>query len=106
MNMSTEKINIEELRKAINILFDHIRAGGIDVVEFKKDYYWDMDADKIYNVAADPADLTIGSLFEDWESVQKIASNKDLPVVLLLLKVAPLLRYIGETLPESQLAKS
>jgi hypothetical protein len=106
MNLSSkDKIEIEELRKAVNLLFDHLRDGGIRRVELGKDCYWEMDAARLYDVTSDPTDFSIGSLFDDWESVQKLASGQHEPVVLLLLKVAPLLRYLGDTVSEVQLAK-
>jgi hypothetical protein len=106
MTMSSkDKIEIEELRKAVNLLLDHLRDGGIRQVELGKDCYWELDAERLYDVTNDPTDFSIGSLFDDLESVQKLASGQREPVVLLLLKVAPLLRYLGDTVTEVQLTK-
>jgi len=100
------KIDVEELRNAVNVLLDHLRDEGVHEIELQKDYYWEMDAKKLYDVATDPSDFSIGSLFDDWESVQQLAAGKSEPVVLLLLKVAPLLRYIGDAAVEGQLSNS
>ena len=104
MGCAMAKIEIEELRTAVNLLLDHLRDGGIRQVELGKDYYWELDSERLYEVTDDPADFSIGSLFDDWESVQKLASGQHEPVVLLLLKVAPLLRYLGDTVREVQLS--
>ncbi|MGI8966436.1 MAG: hypothetical protein ACR2H1_10180 [Limisphaerales bacterium] len=101
---SKDKINVEEIQSAINALLNNLRASGIREVELKKDYYWEIDSDKIYDVATDPSDLSIGSLFDDWESIQELASGKSEPVFLLIDKVSPLLRYIVLAVTETQLS--
>ena len=56
--MSTNnKIDIEELRKAVNVLIDHLRDRGIHEIKLGKDYYWDMDAEKLYDATADPTEF-------------------------------------------------
>ncbi len=92
-----DKIEIEELRKAVNLLLCYLRDSGIRQVELGKDCYWELDAERLYDVTNDPTYFSIGILFDDWESIQKLASVQHEPVVLLLLKVAPLLRYLGDT---------
>lgn len=103
---SNDKIQIEELRRAVNILLDHLRDGGIREVKLCQDYYWECDAERLYDVSNNPTDFSIGSLFDDLESVQKLASGQHEALVLLLLKVAPLLRYLGDAVTEVQLTKS
>jgi|GEM_PF-743359 len=103
--MSTkDKIDIEELRKAVNVLLDHLRDRGIREIKLGKDYYWEMDAEKLYDATTDPTDFSVGSLFDDLESIQRLAAGNDEPVVPLLLKLAPLLRYIGDTAMEIELS--
>lgn len=103
--MSTkDKIEIEELRKAVNALLDHLRDRGICEIRLGKDYYWEMEAENLYDAVTDPTNFSLGSLFDDWASVQKLAAGKSEPVVPLLLKIAPLLRYIGDTAMEIELS--
>lgn len=107
--MSTKgTIDIEELRTAINVLLDHLRDHGMREIKLEKDYYWEMDAKKLYDPTTEPivpTDFGVGSLFDDLESIPKLATGADEPLVLLLLKVAPLLRYIGDTVMEIELSK-
>ena len=102
---SADKIDIEELRTVVNTLLDHLRDGGVSEVQLAKDYHWEIDASELYEVTNDPADLTVGSLFEDWESARQLAAGTKEPVVLLLSKVAPLLRYIADSVTEVQLSR-
>jgi hypothetical protein len=95
--MSTKvTIDIEEIRQAVNVLLDHLRDRGIRKVELREDYYWEIDAAKLYDATNEPTEFSIGSLFDDLESIQPLAAGNDQPVVPLLLKIAPLLRYIGD----------
>jgi len=95
-----DKIDIEELRKAINLLLDHLLKSGIREIELKEDSYREIFAGKLYDVITEfneKSDLSIGSLFDDWKSTQEIADGKSEPLALLLLKIAPLLQYIGNS---------
>lgn len=101
---AVSKINIEELRAVINSLLDHLCKGGVSEVDLINDYYWQIDSQELCNVVKNPTDLTIGSLFDDLESMRGVASGESEPIVLLLLKIAPLLRYLGDTVTETQLS--
>lgn len=98
-------IEVESLRRAINVLLDHLEAGGKASIELGEDYYWNIDEAQLYDVAGNPVDLSIGSLCDDWESIQRVGNGATVPVVLLLLKVAPLLRYIGSSVTEADLVE-
>ncbi len=96
-------IDLEELKNAINVLFNHLREGGITKVQLKKEYYWEIAVEQLYNMEAKPAEIDIGSLFYDRDDVHNLATGKRLPVVPLLLKIAPLLNYIAHDVSEMQL---
>jgi hypothetical protein len=97
----TIKINLDELLNATQIVFNHLKKKGIKDVSLSKDYYWEIDSDELYNVATKPGDLTIGSLVTDWEFVDNLAKQEHIPVVSHLLKIAALLRCIGDTVGET-----
>jgi hypothetical protein len=90
------EINIEDIRKVINLILDHIENDlKISKVRIEEDYYWNMDKNHIYNVLEEPKESSIGQLYHDWEFLLHI-NSKDDAVSLMLIHVAPLLRYIGE----------
>ena len=99
-----DTIDIEEIRTAVNVVMDHLRDRGIREFKLKKDYYWEIDSDNVYDVAIDPPAFSTGSLFDDLESVHKIACGEHEPVVPLLLKIASVLRYIGDSALEIELS--
>lgn len=97
-------IDIEEVQQAVNILLDHLRGGGIRQLDLGSDYHWEMRNDKRYDVTTDPTDFSIGSLFDDLESIRDLTTGKSEPVVLLLANASNLLLYIAETVTEAQLS--
>jgi len=91
--MGKVSVEIDELKKHIITLLDHVKAVHGGSVSLDEDYYWNIDEESLYKVTEDPETLSmIGSLYEDWEFLRE--TNEDDPA-LMLLKVAPLLRYIG-----------
>ena len=89
------KIEIEELRKITNLIFDHIRDDiNVSEINLDKDFYWDIDDDKIYDMESKPVEVDVGQLHDDWEFLSKI-DNKEEAVSLMFVHLAPLLRYIG-----------
>jgi hypothetical protein len=90
------EIDIEKLRSITNLIFDHIIEDvKIKQIELRKDYYWDIDTEQLYNMKNDPTELGVGQLYDDWEFLTKI-ENRDEAVAYMLTHLAPLLRYIGE----------
>ena len=95
------EIDLLELKRAVDRLFDHIvRDLKIVRVEIHEDYYWHVDGDALHDMASTPVDengtLNIGSLAADWDSVSRLLRDENETVVRQLTEVAPLLRYIGE----------
>jgi hypothetical protein len=96
--MATDlKIEISDLRKIINSIFDHIEQDlKISSVHIGEDYYWNISTEELYNALKDPTNLNIGQLYDDWEFLKNILEDKNQAVSLMMIHVAPLLRYIGE----------
>lgn len=95
-------IDISNLSKVLEILFEHLKKKGVQEVVLDKDYYWEIDSKELYNVTANPIDLTVGSLFTDLEFVDKLAKREHMPVAPHFIKVAALLRYLGEAVEEKK----
>lgn len=96
-----KSINLRELQQLTNRLFDHvIKTRGVEMVELKQDYYWNIPADQLYDVKNDVKQADVGSLYADWEFVQPLTDKETEPVALQFTEVAPLLRYIGEVVKD------
>jgi hypothetical protein len=98
MASDPKHIDLVALRKITNAIFDHLigEVGTERVaVESERDFYWDVPDDKLFAVSDPQPTLDVGRLSDDWEFLQGILMNKDEAVGLMLIHVAPLLRYVG-----------
>jgi hypothetical protein len=91
-------IPIGELRAVVNLILDHIIHDlKIENVQLDEDYYWGMGKEDLYAILNEKPDLTIGSLADDWDFLSKMDKDRRHEAVsLMLIHVAPLLRYVGE----------
>ena len=92
------KINVEDLRSVSNILLDHIKENGYEVIEIQEDYYWNIPKQEKYNNFEDPSNLDIGQLSDDWNELQKLLSSQKDPLAYHLVWLAAILRVIGENI--------
>lgn len=89
------EIEIEKLREITNLIFDHLHDDvGVHKIKLDNDFYWDIDSEKLYNIESKPDEIDIGRLNDDWEFLLKINSKEE-AVSLMLIHIAPLLKYIG-----------
>lgn len=65
---------------------------------FDNDLYWNITDEELYNPYEDPKELTMGSLIEDWEFLQKVLDGKREIIDYDLYKIASLLRFLGKSM--------
>lgn len=96
MEKNRQIIEIAELKKIVNMILDRIENDlEIKEVELTEDYYWDV-AEKVLYIREDSAaEIYVGSLCEDLEFLRPLLLDKDRAVSLMLIHVAPLLRYLA-----------
>lgn len=94
MKNNTE-IQKEDLKKILFMLIDKLDESPTDKFSLEKDLYWNIPDDKLYNVYQEPSDLTIGSLVEDWEFLQKILRKEREVLGYDFYKVSGILKSIG-----------
>ena len=95
---SEVRIDISELRKVIDLIFESVQEGRPDgVINLEQDYYWEPFHEKIYNVseALDPKSFSMGSLVDDWQFLQKVLGDESMAVQPMFMHVYPLLRYLA-----------
>ena len=68
-------INLAELRQISEILFSHIEEAYGQTVALPVDYYWDIPDAELYAMDAEPTQLSVGQLSEDWEFLSKMLAN-------------------------------
>ncbi|WP_434380101.1 hypothetical protein [Melittangium boletus] len=94
------KIQLSDLRRATDALFDHLERTGRTEVDLTADFYWSIPEKRLYSVYAPPpgSELTMGQLSDDWNEVAKIASGQRAPIAYALVWLSSLLRFIGSKL--------
>lgn len=96
MECNKFEISIEDLKNSIDVILDHITNDlGINKIELDQDFYWQIPEDSLHLLDQKPENLTMGSLIDDRDFLQTVLSDKECGLSLMLLHVAPLLRYVA-----------
>jgi len=94
------KVDIDVLRSVTNCILDFIEKDlKMKSVELPNTLYWDIPASQIYDMSTKPAELSCGSLEDDYDFVLSSLRSPDNAVPLDLMHVAPLLSAIARAVP-------
>lgn len=95
--MQDKNLTILDIRKLLNILSNELeKLDDNEVVKLEEDLYWNILDKELYNPYHEPAKLTMGSLTEDWEFLQKILNDEREMIDYDLYKLASVLRFVGK----------
>jgi len=94
----THHLSVVKVKQVIDAIFAHIiqdlHIENVAVPE-RDELYWDILLDSS-NVADVPEPrIGVGKLSDDWEFLESILDDREQAVSLMLIHVAPLLRYVG-----------
>jgi len=98
--MNQNQINLRVLKRAVNAILDHLTEDlTIETVriEEKEDFYWDCPYPELHDMSKKPLELEVGRLSDDVDFVKFIERGQSGDVSYNLIHLAPLFRYIGET---------
>lgn len=99
--MSKREINLRILKSAVNAVLDHLvedlEIENVTIAD-EKDSYWDCPYPEMHNVSMQPGELTVGQLSDDFDFLKLVRRGQGADVSYNLVHIAPLLRYIGETI--------
>lgn len=101
--MGLLKIDLDDLRKITDQLFEHIiRVRGENEIVVDKVFYWEIPFDQLLDMEMklDSLDITVGSLQDDWDFLSLVLSENSCPVARQLTQLSALFRFIGERLGE------
>jgi hypothetical protein len=99
--MPKREIELKVLKSAVNAVLDHLVEDlGIEkvAIEDGQDFYWDCPYPEMHTVSTQPTDLTVGRLSDDFDFIKSVHRGQSADVSYNLVHIAPLLRYIGETI--------
>jgi hypothetical protein len=92
-------LKVRELKAVTDAIFKHI-LDDLKVAEIPvrddADFYWDVSSDQLRRMSEGPPRPDIGRLSDDWAFLESILRDQRHAVSLMLIHVAPLLRYLGE----------
>ena len=89
-------VKIADIKLIIDSIFEHLTDDlKIDEVELTEEFYQEVPEAVLYSMGENVTGLTVGSLFDDLEFLRPLVSDRSLATSLMLIHVAPLLRYIA-----------
>lgn len=95
---SDKDINLEDLRKVINSIFDHLSKDlRLDRLPLEHDYYNTVPLQYTFVESGDDTEVepVMGQLYDDLEFLQPLLEGRSDCVSLMFDHVAPILRYIA-----------
>lgn len=96
--MTTPRVRIADIRTILNRLLDGIEAEGTESVVLGETFYWDVPEEGRYETGQPPTEFDIRSLHDDWDCIRFALDEGEEPIVDQLIELAPILRYLGDTL--------
>lgn len=95
MTSATLKIDIVQLRRACDKLWEHLRELGIDSVDTPHDYYWSVPYQDLYRLESQPNTFEVGQLSEDWQGVQQMLQADRDVITFDFVKISAIFRELG-----------
>lgn len=96
MERNKKLLDVAELRAVVNSIFLHIENDlGAKEVELTEDYYWNIADEVLYMGDNIEGELTVGSLHADLDFLHPLVNDKAQAFPLMLIHVAPLLRFMA-----------
>lgn len=89
------RVSVDLLRRASEILLDHLETVEGDAVFLERDFYWVIAPEQLYDVYTEPSTFTIGQLSECVENLEQIAEDPARSTSFALTWLADLLRGAG-----------
>lgn len=90
------KIDLDQLQIALLKILAHTRELRGPVVELPDDLYWFIPKEPLVDPARAPEQLTLGSIADDWQQIQRVARGDRDPFYYDLIWASALLRQLGD----------
>ena len=88
-------VTVRELRIVFEKLMNKMEENGILSLEVNMDYYWIVSSDEWRNFETEVG-RDVGSLIDDWDSLQKVLSEEHIPTYVDFDRLASILRAVSE----------
>ncbi|EMI48218.1 MULTISPECIES: hypothetical protein [Stenotrophomonas] len=94
------KMNLDTLEKVSSILFDALRSRGLQEIEVEDVFYRVVPWSERHSMGGERVELEVGSLFDDYSDIQRVASGQQEPLAYHLSALACLPYEIGGRMSE------
>ncbi len=91
------RVPVALLRRASELLLDHLESVEGDALLVDKDYYWAIAPEQLYDAYTEPSTFTVGQLSECLENLEQIVEDPSRSTSFALVWLADLLRSAGHT---------
>ena len=95
------RIAVNEIKLIFELLIQRITNDKIDLLDVESDYYWIIPSEEWDNFASFP-DMVVGSLVDDWNSLQEVLETERIVTYLDYERFASILRVMSETIAPSK----
>jgi len=92
------KITKNDLKNILLALINKIEKLDNSSFSLDNDLYWSIQDEELYNIYEEPQEITIGSLKDDWDFLQKILNEEREVIGYDFNKVSNILKKIGSDL--------
>lgn len=90
------KIKTSDLLIVLELLLKQQEEAGNKEFELPVDYYWNIGKEDKYNPYAEPKELTMGQLTDDWKELKQIQAGESQAIGYALVWLGQILIAIGE----------
>jgi len=91
-----KKIDILELRKITNLIFEHIiDILEIESVELTEDMYWSISPKDLYDIEHEPKNLGIGQLYDDLDFLRNTIKDESAATPPMMIHLAPIFQFLS-----------
>lgn len=96
------QITIEEIELIFTRLIQRVKNDEITFVDIETDYYWIVTSDEWGDFTSSSPQVAVGSLVDDWDSLQKILRTEQTVTYLDWERCASILRAMSEAIAPSK----
>lgn len=90
------RVPVALLRRASELLLDHLESVEGDAILLDRDYFWAIAPEQLYDAYTEPSTFTVGQLSDCVENLERLLDDPSLSTSFALVWLAELLRGAGQ----------
>jgi len=94
-------VKLQEVADLCDILINKAKSIEFNEIQTDSDYYWTITSDEREDINNENPQVTVGSLKDDWESLNKVLEGGNIPTPVDFERLGNILTAIGEIISKS-----